>query len=152
MTLVLRLVIVFQHENVFGLGDVFEREENLRVQKLIDNLLIRLILTQEAIVEIAILRWINAHKVPSSLVLKDGFNDDLLLPGRQLQELIQIFFLNPIDFAQVLDLIIYLILNLFVLSIHLFRQSFCLILALAIVIGVSAFWLYQANQVEGIFD
>ena len=59
-------------------------------------MLIRFVMTQKAIVEIAVLRGINSHKGTSSLIFKNCFNDYLFLLLAQLKPLMKVLFLYPV--------------------------------------------------------
>jgi hypothetical protein len=80
---------------------------------MIDSLLIAFVMTQEAIVKITVFCGVHSYEVTSSLVLQNGLDDNFFLLCRQLQKLVQIFFLDPVQLIYVFYLCINFLLNLF---------------------------------------
>lgn len=66
---------------------------------------------EETIVEVAVLRRIDPHEIAASLILQDRLDYHLSLLAAQLQELIEVLFLDPVEALHVLDLVVYLILD-----------------------------------------
>ena len=78
---------------------------------MVNCLLIGLILAEEAVVEITVFGRVNSDEVSTPLVLQDGFNNDLFLLLRQLQKLVQILLLDPVELIDVLYLRVDFLLN-----------------------------------------
>jgi hypothetical protein len=75
-------------------------------------MLVCLVDAEEAVVKVAVLARVYADELASSLVFEDGLDEDLLLLVRELQKLVQVLFLDPVDLTEVLDLIVDLVLDL----------------------------------------
>ena len=71
-------------------------------------------MTQKAIVEVAVLRRIYSYEIASPLVFKDGFDDYLSLLRAELKKLVEVLFLDPIDFINILYFLVDFLLNLLV--------------------------------------
>lgn len=56
-------------EEIRGLCQVFERVETVAEKAVVELLLGLAILAQETVIIVAVFRWIDAHKVTSTLVL-----------------------------------------------------------------------------------
>lgn len=83
---------------------ILERNEDFRVQEVVQGLLQLAILTEEAVIEVTVFGRINPDKVSASSLLKHGLDDHFLAPAAQLQKLVDVFLLNPIHFLQLLRL------------------------------------------------
>ena len=77
---------------------------------MVQRLLVQLVLPEETIVEVAVLRRIDPYEIAASLILQDRLDYILSLLAAQLQELIEVLFLDPVEALHVLDLVVYLIL------------------------------------------
>jgi len=93
-------------ENCPGGCHIFEGEEYFRVQELVEYLLIAFILAQETIVKVTVFGGVDPHKISSALVLQDCLDNNLLLPLRELEEAVQVLFLDPVEFADVLEVVV----------------------------------------------
>ncbi len=132
-------------------GNLLKTKKHFRIQDLVNCLLIGLILTQEAVVEITVFGRVYSDEVSTPLVLEDGFNHDLLLLLRQLQKLVQILLLDPIQLVYVLylrvDFTLYF-LDLLVQEANLFLG----ILRGSLVVRRPLLGLDDADEIESVFD
>jgi len=80
-------------EEIRRLCQVFERIETVAEKAVIQLLLHLPILAQEAVIVVAVLGWVDAHEVASSLVLEHRLNHDFLRPRRQRNEIFDKVFL-----------------------------------------------------------
>ena len=118
---------------------------------MVNCLLIGLILAEEAVVEITVFGRVNSDEVSTPLVLQDGFNNNLFLLLRQLQKLVQILLLDPVELIDVLYLRVDFLLNfldLLVKEAYLFLS----ILAGSLVVRRPLLGLDDADEVESVFD
>lgn len=133
-------------------GYIPEGKEDLRVQEVVHWLLIGLIMTQKAIVEVAVLRRIYSYEIASPLVFKDGFDDYLSLLRAELKKLVEVLFLDPIDFINILYFLVDFLLNLLVE----FPLTTTLLLVyqqrIVLVKEISLTRMHNADKIEGIFD
>ena len=149
-----RLIILLEQigsEHGATFGKLLKAKKHLGIQDLVDCLLIGLVLTQEAVVEIAVFGRVYPDEVPAPLVLEDGFNDDLFLLLGQLQKLVQILLLDPIQLVYVLylrvDFTLYF-LDLLVEEANLFLS----ILREGLVVRRPLLGLDDADEIESVFD
>ena len=70
------------------------------------------ILTEEAVVVVAIFSGVNPYKVASSLILEHGLKDDVTMLLIELRELVEILLLDPVEVVVVFYLFLQLGQNL----------------------------------------
>lgn len=118
---------------------------------MVNCLLISLILAEETIVEITVFGRINSDEVSAPLILQDGFNHNLFLLLGQLQKLVQVLLLDPIELVDVfnlrVDFLLYF-LDLLVEEAYLFLG----ILGGSLVVRRPLLRLDNTDEIESVFD
>ena len=117
---------------------------------MVQSLLVRFVVAEEAVVEVTILCWVDPDEVATPLVLQQRFDHYFLLFGWELGVLVQILLLDPVEPADILELGVNLALYLLCLQALGLCSSFRP--RLARLDGSAVLGLGQPDEVEGVLD
>lgn len=111
------------------------------------QLLILLVRTKKTVVEITVLARVYSYEVASTLVLKHHLNYHFFLSWLKLDELIEIFLLDPVQLIDILYFAVYCFLD------QSMKLMCCLGIILLLLLKMHlVVWLCHTNKVESVFD